>query len=341
MILRFVPGVETETLQALEREAEAEGIRTASRTRAGRTAIALLDEPGPAFRRRLDDLEAIEEQVVPRGAWRRVDRAFVGGPSTVEVGHDPDRRVVFGGDGAVVIAGPCSVEGARFMQRVAQQVAASGAHMLRGGAYKPRTSPYAFQGLGREGLRQLVAAGREVGLPVVTELVDGADTEAFVREGVDMIQIGARNAQNFALLAHAARSGLPVLLKRGMASTVEEWLCAAEYLMEHGCERVVLCERGIRSFDRATRNVLDLAVVPLLAEWTHLPVVVDPSHATGRPSLVGPMARAAIACGAAGVTVECHPDPRQARSDGPQALLPGELTRLVSDVRVFGAVARS
>ena len=208
----------------------------------------------------------------------------------------------------------------------------------RGGASTPPTSPYAFQGFGVEGLRQLKDAGEKYGLPIVTEIMDAADVPAFVEHEVDCLQIGARNMQNFRLLKAVAAAGRPVLLKRGLSATVEEWLYAAEYLAAGGCNDVILCERGIRTFETATRNTLDLTVLPLLAQMTHLPVIVDPSHAAGIASLVAPLARASIAAGGAGVAVETHPRPAEARSDGPQALLPGELRALVADARVQAAV---
>jgi 3-deoxy-7-phosphoheptulonate synthase len=225
----------------------------------------------------------------------------------------------FGGDTLALCAGPCSVESADQIDATAAAVAAAGANVLRGGAFKPRTSPYAFQGLGRDGLALLRAAADRHGLAVVTEALDPRDVEMVCRYA-DMIQIGARNMQNFALLREAGASKLPVLLKRGMAATVDEWLAAAEYVLAEHNPNVVLCERGVRSFDPATRNLLDLSVVPLLAEYTHLPVVVDPSHGTGVARLVEPMSLAAVAAGADGLLVEVHPSPGDAASDGPQSL---------------------
>ncbi len=227
----------------------------------------------------------------------------------------------FGGDLLAIAAGPCSVESAEQIDATAKAVARAGANLLRGGAFKPRTSPYAFQGLGQRGLELLAAAAGRYGLGVVTEVMDPRDVPLVARYA-DMLQIGARNMQNFALLREAGESGKPVLLKRGLSATVDEWLMAAEYLLLAGNEKVVLCERGVRSFDQATRNVLDLSVVPLLAELTHLPVIVDPSHGTGIARLVEPMSMAAIAAGADGLLVEVHPDPASAVSDGSQSLRP-------------------
>lgn len=225
----------------------------------------------------------------------------------------------FGGETLAICAGPCSVESAEQIDATAKAVAAAGANVLRGGAFKPRTSPYAFQGLGVRGLEMLRAAADRHGLAVVTEVLDPRDVP-LVKKYADMLQIGARNMQNFSLLREAGETGMPVLLKRGISATVDEWLMAAEYLLLAGNEKIVLCERGIRSFDSATRNLLDLSVVPLLAELTHLPVIVDPSHGTGVARLVEPMALGAVAAGADGLMIEVHPDPANAASDGAQSL---------------------
>ncbi len=248
--------------------------------------------------------------------------------------------VTVGGETLAICAGPCAVESAEQLDATAAAVAAAGANVLRGGAFKPRTSPYAFQGLGECGLEMLRASADRHGLAVVTEVLDPRDV-AVVARYADMLQIGARNMQNFSLLREAGTAGVPVLLKRGLAATVEEWLLAAEYLLHAGNEHVVLCERGVRSFDPATRNVLDLAVVPLLAELTHLPVLVDPSHGTGVARLVGPMALAAVAAGADGLLVEVHPEPAQAASDGPQSLRPQEFSALMGHLAgIAAAVGR-
>ncbi len=229
------------------------------------------------------------------------------------------KNVKIGGNEAIVIAGPCSVESREQVVSTALAVRDAGASILRGGAYKPRTSPYDFQGLGIEGLKLLREAGEVSGLPIVTEVMSECDVE-IVCEFADMLQIGARNMQNFALLRKLARTNKPILLKRGASATVKEWLSAAEYLLHGGNENVVLCERGIKTFDNSLRNTLDLASVALAKEMTHLPVIVDPSHATGRRSLISPTAKAAIAVGADGVIVEVHPQPEIALSDSAQQL---------------------
>ena len=233
---------------------------------------------------------------------------------------------------AVIMAGPCSVESREQILAAARAVKAAGADMLRGGAYKPRTSPYDFQGLGEQALEWLAEARRATGLPVVTEVVSPEDVE-LVGEHADLLQVGARNMQNYALLKKLAAAPWPVLLKRGPSATIQEWLLAAEYLLAGGNPNVVLCERGIRTFETAMRNTLDLAAVALLKELTHLPVIVDPSHATGRRSLVAPASRAALAIGADGLLIEVHPSPQEALSDGAQSLAPEEFRALMTGLR--------
>jgi 3-deoxy-7-phosphoheptulonate synthase len=254
--------------------------------------------------------------------------------------HHKSRSTVYVGESGVpigpgtftLIAGPCAVEGERQTLESAQMAKAAGATLLRGGAFKPRTSPYAFQGLGVEGLKILADVRDSVGLPVVTEVVDATDVD-LVAEYADMLQVGTRNMANFALLQAIGQSGKPVLLKRGMQSTIEEWLMAAEYIAQRGNLDIVLCERGIRTFETATRNTLDISAVPVAQTASHLPVIVDPSHAAGLRELVVPLSRAAIAVGADGVIVDVHPSPEDALCDGPQALSGSELRALASAVR--------
>lgn len=248
----------------------------------------------------------------------------------------PENTVVPVGDVRVgadfcLIAGPCAVESAYQIQTVAAAVKAAGAVMLRGGAFKPRTSPYTFQGLGEQGAALLVQAGRDTGLPTVTEITDPAQLDALA--DVDVLQVGARNMQNFELLKALGKTGKPILLKRGLSSTIEEWLMSAEYIMAGGNERVILCERGIRTFETATRNTLDLSCIPVLKGLTHLPVIVDPSHATGYARLVRPMAMAAAAAGADGLMIEVHNHPERAACDGQQSLNPDQFDILAEDVR--------
>jgi len=257
--------------------------------------------------------------------------------------HDTIIKVkgrIIGGKKIPVIAGPCAVENRTMLMNVAEKVKAAGASFIRGGAYKPRTSPYAFQGLGEEGLQYLAEASKKTGLPVVTEIMDPRDLDTILKY-TDIIQIGARNMQNFRLLLEVGMCHKPVLLKRGLSATIKEWLMAAEYVMSKGNQQVILCERGIRTFETATRNTLDLSSVPVLKQLTHLPVVVDPSHGVGRWDLVAPMAKAAVAVGADGLLIEVHTNPEEAVSDGEQSLKPDAFKKLMSELKpIAKAVGR-
>ena len=257
--------------------------------------------------------------------YKQVNRKFHPLDTVIEAGG-----AKIGGGNFAMIAGPCSVESEEQIIGVAQAVKAAGATILRGGAYKPRTSPYAFQGLGTQGLDLLRAAREATGLPICTELMDLRHLDEF--HDIDMIQIGARNMQNFDLLKEVGKTDKPILLKRGLSSTIQEWLMSAEYIMSEGNEKIILCERGIRTYETATRNTLDLSCVPILHELTHLPVVVDPSHATGKAKLVAPMAVAATAAGADGLMIEVHNDPAHALCDGAQSLTPDQFAALAKRV---------
>lgn len=249
-------------------------------------------------------------------------------------------KVVIGGPQVVLIAGPCAVEGREEYLEIALELKEAGVDILRGGAYKPRTSPYSFQGLKGDGLKILAEARRVTGLPVITEIMDARDLEQ-VSSAADILQIGSRNMQNFTLLEEVGRTQIPVMLKRGLSATIEEWLLAAEYILSAGNPRVILCERGIRTFEPMTRNTVDIGAVALARELAHLPVFVDPSHATGLWKMVNPVARAAVAAGADGLMVEVHQNPELALSDGPQSLLPEKFRGLVRDlVPVAAAVGR-
>jgi 3-deoxy-7-phosphoheptulonate synthase len=282
---------------------------------------------GPRTRARLATLPGVERIVTVTTPYQLASRALQPHKTVVRVG---DVRI--GGPEPVLVAGPCSVEGEERMLAAARAARAAGAQILRGGAFKPRTSPYTFQGLGMEGIELLARAGAAVGLPVVTEVMQPELVEA-VAERADILQVGSRNMQNFPLLRAVGRAQRPVLLKRGFAATIDEWLLAAEYILLEGNPHVILCERGIRGFDAHTRNVLDLACVPLLAQLTHLPVLVDPSHGTGRRELVAPLGVAAIAAGADGLMVEMHPQPGESLSDAVQAIDPEELRTLSERIR--------
>ncbi len=273
------------------------------------------------------------ENVVPiLQPYKLVNRELKKEKTTIQVGD-----LEIGGDRFVVMAGPCSVETREQLLETAYAVKEAGAHILRGGAYKPRTSPYDFQGLEEEGLKLLAEARDKTGLKVVTEVVTTEDAE-LVAEYADIMQVGARNMQNFALLKRLGKINKPVLLKRGMSSTIKELLLSAEYIASHGNEKVMLCERGIRTFETATRNTLDISAVPLLNELSHLPVVIDPSHATGKRSLVKAMAKAGVAAGADGVIIEVHPRPHEAWSDGPQSLTPADFAQVIEELKPYVAL---
>lgn len=295
--------------------------------------VALLTEDAPGLRDLLLPLPAVSA-VQEATSWVLASLAWHPEPTTILLGAGVavGRRAP-----PAIIAGPCAVESESQILAVAHGVAAAGAKLLRGGAFKPRTSPYAFQGLGATALPLLARAREETGLRIVTEALDEAGVDQ-VAEVADVIQIGSRNMGNYPLLRRAGRSGRPILLKRGMAATVEELLLAAEYVLGEGNPNVILCERGIRGFDRMTRNVLDLAAIPVLQAATHLPVIVDPSHATGRSDLVPAMARAALAAGADGLMLEVHPEPGQALSDGAQSLSLAAFVDVMSELNALTAV---
>lgn len=297
-----------------------------------RTAIGITGNLGVVESASFEALGGVLEVIRVSHPYKLVSREFQPANTVVDVGG-----VKIGGREIVVIAGPCSVESYEQLVGIARRVKASGAHLLRGGAYKPRTSPYSFQGLGVEGLQILARVREEVGLPVVTEAID-VDVLDVVAEYSDMVQIGARNMQNYTLLKRAGRCGRPVLLKRGMSSTLDETLLAAEYILDQGNRQVVLCERGIRTFADHTRNTLDLSIVPAVQRISHLPILCDPSHASGRRDKVLPLARASVAVGADGVMVEVHDKPGQALSDGIQAILPDELDELMDQLRALAPV---
>jgi 3-deoxy-7-phosphoheptulonate synthase len=277
----------------------------------------------------LNGCPGVERVVDVSVPYKLASRAVQADDTVVQVGD-----AVLGGGRTTVIAGPCAVESRPQMMAAAESVARSGARILRGGAFKPRTSPYSFQGMEEEGVALLAEAGRTYGLATVTEVINASSLE-IAAQYVDMLQIGSRNMQNFDLLRAVGQTTKPVLLKRGMSSTIEEWLMAAEYIMSEGNGNVVLCERGIRTFEQMTRNTLDLSAVPLVKSLSHLPVIVDPSHATGDPRLIAPMSRAAVAAGADGIIVEVHPCPSEALCDGKQSLTPEAFADLMSGLEVI------
>ncbi len=295
-----------------------------------RTAIGLLGNDGGVASDRLEGLEGVLELIPVSHPYKQVSREWQDENTVVSL---PNGTKI-GGSDLVLMAGPCSVENEVQILGVAHRLKDLGVTVLRGGAFKPRSSPYSFQGLGLQGLELLARAREETGLAVVTEALD-PDGVDLVVQYADIIQIGARNMQNYTLLRRAGRAGKPVLLKRGMSATIDELLLAAEYLLAEGNPDVILCERGIRSFDTHTRNLLDLTSIPVVKSLSHLPIIVDPSHGTGIRSKVTPMGRAAVAAGADGLIVEVHPDPPKAMSDGAQSLYPDQFAKLVDEVTVI------
>lgn len=292
------------------------------------TVLGLIGDTSRVDMDALSSLEIVSSVKRVSEPFKQASRKFHQNDTIIHVGD-----VNIGGGNFAMIAGPCSVESEEQIIRVAESVKASGAHILRGGAYKPRTSPYAFQGLKDEGLRLLVEAKKVTGMPIITEIMNIRTLDLF--EDVDIIQVGARNMQNFDLLQELGKTKKPILLKRGLANTLQELLMSAEYIMSEGNENIILCERGIRSFETYTRNTLDLSAVPVLHELTHLPVVVDPSHATGKARLVAPMANAAAACGADGLMIEVHNNPACALCDGSQSLTPEQFDQVCRNVRAI------
>ncbi|MEN6627553.1 MAG: 3-deoxy-7-phosphoheptulonate synthase [Candidatus Sumerlaeia bacterium] len=302
-----------------------------------RTVIGCVGNEDKTPLQSLENMPGVENAFPILKPYKLAGREFHVEPSQVDISG-----FKVGGEKLALIAGPCSVESREQVLEIADAVKAAGAQFLRGGAFKPRTSPYAFQGLGEKGLEMLVEARDRTGLRIVTEIVNAEDLPGMVEAKVDLLQIGARNCQNYALLDAVGRSGLPVLLKRGISTLISEYLMAAEYILQHENYKVILCERGIRTFETATRFTLDLNAVPIIKQNSHLPLLVDPSHGTGQWRLVEPMARAAIAAGADGVIVEVHPNPKFALSDGAQSLKPEKFERLVSEVRKIAiAMGRS
>jgi len=326
------PGATQEQIEAVTERLLTLGFKVHASRGVDYTILGAIGDKRGVDPRELEVLDGVQRVVEVSVPYKLASRAFHPLDSVVEVGD-----IAIGGEGIAVMAGPCAVESAKQINTIAAAVARAGARILRGGAFKPRTSPYSFQGLGEEGLVLLREAADAHGMLVVTEAMDASQVEIVARYA-DIIQIGARNMQNFVLLREVGRAEKPILLKRGFSATIKEFLMAAEYIMSEGNERVILCERGIRTFSDFTRFTLDLAAVPVLKRETHLPVIVDPSHATGRRDMVIPMARAAVAAGADGVMVEVHHRPEEALSDGPQALLPEQFERLM---RELDAIART
>ena len=328
MIIVLKPNANAKQVENLTHWLRSSGFDLHTSVGAQHTILGLVGDTSRLDIDLLGGLDVVESVQRIQEPYKNANRKFHAEDTVVDVGG-----AKIGGGHFMMIAGPCSVETPSQITSVAKSVKASGAHMLRGGAFKPRTSPYAFQGLHERGLELLVDAGRAAGLPVITEIMDINHLPLF--ENVDVIQVGARNMQNFELLKELGQIRKPILLKRGLANTLEEFLMSAEYIMAGGNENVILCERGIRTFETATRNTLDLSAVPVLHQHTHLPVVVDPSHGTGYSELVAPMALAAVAAGADGLIIEVHNDPAHALCDGRQSLTPEQFDDLAKAVRAI------
>ena len=323
-----------EDIERVCKKIEMLGFRHHAMPGANRTAIGLTGNPGsiePGF---FENMPGVVELIEVTHPYKLIGRELKPDNTQIKVGD-----VVIGGPDIVVIAGPCAVESEEQTIRIAEKVRAQGAHIYRGGAFKPRTSPYSFQGLGLKGLKILAKARERTGLPIVTEAID-PESLSQVEEYADIIQIGARNMQNFSLLREAGKCRKPVLLKRGMSATLDEFFLAAEYIMAEGNYQVILCERGIRTFADHTRNTLDLSIIPAVKRISHLPILVDPSHGTGKRHKVAPMSRAAIAVGADGLIIEVHDQPENALSDGPQALSPEAFGELMTEVRELAPVVK-
>jgi len=332
MLVVMQHGAAPEEIQRVVATIEELGYQARPIAGAQRTAVGLVGNDGRVDSGRLAALPGVREVIHVSQPYKQVSREWKADPTIVRFPNG----VSIGGDEIALMAGPCSVESEQQILESARIVRDAGATILRGGAYKPRTSPYAFQGLGEIGLKLLATARQETGLLIVTEALDAEGIDLVV-EYADIVQIGARNMQNFSLLKRAGRCGRPVLLKRGQAATITEWLLSAEYLLAEGNHDVILCERGIRGFDTETRNVFDLTAIPVIHELSHLPIIADPSHGTGRRSKVTPMARAAVAAGADGLMIEVHPQPDRALSDGEQSLYPEQFAALVREVTEIAA----
>lgn len=323
------PNTNSEQIAIIQARVADFGLQTTVVRRSQNTVLCLIGDakrlPDGVF----SDLDFVEAVKFVSKPYKLVSREFQQEDTVVKV-----KGVPIGGKAIQIIAGPCSVETPEQMQASAEAVVAAGALFLRGGAFKPRTSPYTFQGHGEKGLEYLIEAASEYDLPVVTELMDVRDIDKFLKYGVDVIQIGTRNMQNFQLLKEVGRLDVPVILKRGMSATIKEWIMSAEYIAACGNTNIILAERGIRTFESAYRNVLDVSAIPFLKRETHLPVIVDPSHAGGQSWIVPALSHAAIAAGADGLLIESHPNPAQAWSDGEQALTPQELKTLMDELRI-------
>ena len=337
MIIVLRPDCTDAQLEHLFEKVEELGFRYDVSRGEKRTLVGLIGEEDKLRNAPLRAIPGVEDVMSVLKPFKLASREFQHDDSSFDLGHG----VFVGGGNLMMIGGPCAIEGEDVLFEIGRAVKAAGANVLRGGAFKPRTSPYSYQGMGEEGLKILRRVGDELEMPVVTEVMDPRRVE-LVNKYTDMFQIGARNMQNFNLLNEVGQTNRPVLLKRGMSATVQDLLMSAEYILSNGNKRVILCERGVRSFDSSTRNLLDLAAIPNVHGLSHLPIIVDPSHATGRPDLIPAMAIAAVAAGADGVHIEVHNCPEKAMSDGPQALLPDQYADVMQEMKkVAGVLGRT
>jgi len=332
MIIVMKPEATQEQLNKVLTKLDSVGLKVHLSEGATRTIIGVIGDKRFIAQMPIEAMDGVEKMVSVTVDYKLVSREFKQEDTIVDVGG-----VLIGGSHLVVMAGPCAVESREQLLQSAEIVKKAGAHFLRGGAYKPRTSPYAFQGLEVRGLEMLAEAREKTGLKIVTEVVD-VESVSVVSDYADMLQIGSRNMQNFQLLKTVGKTNKPVLLKRGLSATINEWLNAAEYIMSEGNYNVVLCERGIRTYEEYTRNTLDLSAVAAVKNISHLPIIVDPSHGTGRWELVGPMSRAGIAAGADGLMIEVHPNPAEALSDGKQSLTPENFTILMQEITSIAGI---
>ncbi len=333
MIIVMKPNVSDKAIENVVSIVEEHGLQTNLSRGNQVTIIGVIGDKTSLADTNITLLDGVEKIVQVTESYKLANKKFHPESSIVDIGG-----YKIGGNHLIIMAGPCAVETEDQVIETARAIKKAGACILRGGAYKPRTSPYSFQGLEEDGLKLMAAAREETGLAIVCEVTSLQAVET-ASKYVDMLQIGARNMQNFYLLKEAGKTNIPVLLKRGLSATIEEWLNAAEYIMSEGNHNVVLCERGIRTFETATRNTLDISAVPIIKEKSHLPIIVDPSHATGIRSLVSPLAKASVAAGADGLMIEVHPNPSTALSDGPQSLTPQDFELLCNDLRPYAKLA--
>lgn len=337
MIIVMRKSASKEQINAIINEISEKGLKPMPLYGTERTVIAVIGDERILDQHHIKSLPGVSQAMMVLPPYKMVSRETKYEDTIVKVREG----VEVGGNKIQIMAGPCAIENYKFTKEAAQACRAAGCRILRGGAYKPRTGPYSFQGLGEEGLKILKQVGKEEDMAVVTEILDVRDIE-LVAKYADILQIGARNMQNFNLLEEVGKIKKPILLKRGLSAKIKEWLLAAEYILSNGNPNVILCERGIRTFETETRCTLALSSVPLIKELSHLPIIVDPSHSTGKPSLIPPMSKAAIACGADGIIVEVHPKPDEALCDGQQALVPEQFAKMVEELKpVAKAVGRT